>query len=99
MRLMPYSFNVKYQAGINNSADYLSRSNPLPQKKQSHQIAEEYIHFIISNSLPIALSQKEVQDCTIMQMINCHNLNIILLTITFQIKVHFHDSCHFAMIF
>ena len=60
MRLMPYDFTVQYQAGIHNSADFLSRSNPLPTVA-SHNIAEEYIHFITANSLPVAITLADIQ--------------------------------------
>jgi hypothetical protein len=34
MRLIPYNFTVEYHPGRSNSADYLSRSNPLPTPLQ-----------------------------------------------------------------
>ena len=59
-RLMPYDFTVSYLPGSKNSADYLSRSNPLPSTHKSNMV-EEYINSVVSQFLPIALPLAEIQ--------------------------------------
>ena len=64
MRLAPFTFHVTYQAGSKNSADYLSRSNPLPHSKSDDRLAEQYIYTMLRQSTPIAVSLKHIQDAT-----------------------------------
>ena len=45
-RLMPYKFNIEYQAGHLNSADYLSRSNPVKLHNSSTNMGDTYINMI-----------------------------------------------------
>ena len=79
MRLMPYNFTVKYRAGSQNSADYLSRSNPLVTSKSSHVMAEEYITYISQNSLPLAVSSQTIEEeqrkDTKLSMVRTNNLS------------------------
>ena len=60
LRLMPYDFTVSYLPGSKNSADYLSRSNPLQSTHKSNMV-EEYINSVVCQSLPIALPLAEIQ--------------------------------------
>ena len=62
MRLQEYDFTVCYKPGSNNPADYLSR-HPVPLAK-SKSIAEEYVNFIASNTVPRAMTRDEVRDET-----------------------------------
>lgn len=65
MRLMAYDFKVFYQPGSQNSADYLSRSNPLQKKVHREKMAEEYIHHITMQALPRSLTLKQIAAATI----------------------------------
>ena len=59
---MPYSFTVTYQPGSENSADFLSRSNPLTS---SHEYkGEEHINVIVSKFLPQAIPLSVIQEAT-----------------------------------
>ena len=60
-RLMPYKFNIEYQAGHLNSADYLSRSNPVKLHNSSTNMRDTYINMIAINSTPNSLSLKDIQ--------------------------------------
>ena len=61
--LQQYDFQVVYKAGIDNPADFLSR-HPLPVHENQHNIAEEYINFIISAAVPKAITVNEVSKAT-----------------------------------
>ena len=60
-RLMPYNFKVLYLPGSKNSADFLSRSNPLPDHPSCHRNIENYINLIATNSVPISLPLTTIQ--------------------------------------
>ena len=57
---MAYDFKVNYQPGALNSADYLSRSNPLTTKDKCSNLSEEYIHHLATQSLPKSLAIKQI---------------------------------------
>ena len=61
-KLMPYQFKVEYQPGHANAADFLSRSNPVLLKRNSHKGAEEHICFVAQTSTPHALQYKTFQE-------------------------------------
>ena len=61
---MPYNFQLSYLPGHLNSADYLSRSNPVQSQDSASKMGEEYIHMITTNSLPISVSIKTLQSET-----------------------------------
>ena len=61
MRLMPYNFQVTFQPGAVNSADFLSRSRPLPVTNgKSHRLAEDYVRMTVSTQLPVSISVSEI---------------------------------------
>ena len=60
MRLMPYNFEVVYHPGQSNSADFLSRSNPLPTTDNCHRLAEEYVQFIYTAQSPAAIPPAKI---------------------------------------
>ncbi|KAL4231673.1 hypothetical protein ACF0H5_009252 [Mactra antiquata] len=59
LRLLPYTFTVKYRAGRANIADYMSRS-PGTSKVESVE-SDEYIRFVAGNATPSAISTREVE--------------------------------------
>ncbi|XP_057299437.1 uncharacterized protein K02A2.6-like [Hydractinia symbiolongicarpus] len=62
MRLMPYAFKVEYHPGRTNGADYLSRSNPMQDNTPLHRMTEEFVNFIQSKQLPVAIPKKDIRD-------------------------------------
>ena len=61
LRLQPYRFTVRHIPGTENIADSLSR---LTRNKASIDLSsevEEYVRFIAENSIPQALSTREVE--------------------------------------
>ncbi|XP_065067526.1 uncharacterized protein K02A2.6-like [Rhopilema esculentum] len=63
LRLQSYSFKVIYKSGADNPADFLSR-HPSHVAIDCHHDTEEYINFIVSNSVPKAMTLKEISDAT-----------------------------------
>ena len=78
LRLQPYSYTIKYKAGKDNPADYMS-THPIvgSTPHRSSRMAEEYVNFIVDNAVPKAMTLKEVQTetkkdsalCKVMQSI------------------------------
>ena len=60
-----YSFNVQYQPGSDNPADFMSR-HPLPSSPTSHEkrCAEEYVNFVSMHAVPKALTLEEIKEAT-----------------------------------
>lgn len=56
MKLIPYNYNVEYQPGQHNSADFLSRSNPSPTTDKCHRLAEEYVGYVHNSQSPTAVT-------------------------------------------
>ena len=63
LKLQGFDFKTMYVPGSKNSADYLSRSNPLPSKSKGITV-EEYINHVMEMSIPIKLSLTELQHAT-----------------------------------
>ena len=63
LRLQPYSFNVIYKSGADNPADYLSRHSTSVSRKQE-KTTEEYINFIVRNSVSKAMTLDEISQAT-----------------------------------
>ena len=66
MRLMPYTFKVRYLPGNKNIADVLSRlvhGNEKPSKLtvSLNKQTEEYVRFVAKNAVPKAISVQEVE--------------------------------------
>ena len=66
LRLQPYNFRVIYKKGSQNEADYLSRHpiNKSQSESNEEQIAEEYVNYIIENTVPKTMTLEEVKDAT-----------------------------------
>ncbi|XP_057312326.1 uncharacterized protein K02A2.6-like [Hydractinia symbiolongicarpus] len=64
MKLLPYDFIVQFRPGVNNPADYLSRSNPVQTLREDSKMADRYIHMVCNTSLPVALSLTTIQEAT-----------------------------------
>ena len=63
LRLQEYDFNVLYTAGNKNPADFLSR-HPTESRKSKHNIAEEYINFVITAAVPHKMNVEEIIQAT-----------------------------------
>ena len=85
LRLQPYTFRIIYKSGANNPADYLSR-HPTHDSKQKTQekMTEQYVNFVTRNSVPKALTLKEIIDAT--------NSDVTLTTLRDAIKTNKWDS-------
>ena len=78
LRLQPYSFKVKYKAGADNPADYMSRHPTewsIPHR--SSLMAEEYVNFVIDNAVPKAMTLKEVQEETKKDEVLCKVMHFL----------------------
>jgi len=79
LRLQPYTFNIIWKRGDLNIADYLSRhtSNSNQQPDMSlQQIAEEYVCFMIDQTVPKTMTLEQIQhatraDSTLQKLIKC----------------------------
>lgn len=60
LRLMPYDFKLKYRPGSSNPADYISR-HPVRASEPHADTAEDYVHYITSNSVPKTLTMEQIQ--------------------------------------
>ncbi|CAB3989654.1 Transposon Tf2-9 poly [Paramuricea clavata] len=60
----PLKFNIKYRPGSSNPADVLSRQ-PLFTNYKSSTIAEKYVNFIQSHSVPKSLTLDEIRIATL----------------------------------
>ena len=63
VRLQPYSFREIYKSGADNPADYLSRHPTTTSRKQEH-MTEEYVKFVVHNSVPKAMTLDEISQAT-----------------------------------
>ena len=54
LRLRQYEYKVIYKRGAENPADILSRM-PLPTRKSTHNVADEYVNFVAHHAVPKAI--------------------------------------------
>uniref|UniRef100_A0A131YFM9 Poly protein like family protein n=1 Tax=Rhipicephalus appendiculatus TaxID=34631 RepID=A0A131YFM9_RHIAP len=62
LRIQQYTFEVQHTSGPSNPSDYLSRHpvNSLEEFQCIESVAEEYVNFVVSHSLPHAMTIEEV---------------------------------------
>ena len=60
LRLQPYTFKVVYKSGEDNPADYLLRHATSESTKKQEKMTEQYVIFIVDNSVPKAMTLKEI---------------------------------------
>ncbi|CAB3993403.1 Hypothetical predicted protein [Paramuricea clavata] len=65
LKVQPYRFNVQYQPGSDNPADFIFR-HPLPSSPTSREerCAEEYVNFVSMHAVPKALTLQEIKEAT-----------------------------------
>lgn len=66
LRIQQYTFDVQHTSGSSNPSDYLSR-HPVSCKEKFRRMesaAEEYVNFVVSHSLPCAMTIEEVTKAT-----------------------------------
>ena len=63
LRLLPFKFDMVYQKGEKNIADYLSR-NPSTMNSDARTLADEYVNFIANQSKPAAISMESLVKAT-----------------------------------
>ncbi len=62
LRLATYDFKVKYRAGKDNIADYMSQH---PHTRQNnHSVAEDYVSYVADNAVPKSISITDIADAT-----------------------------------
>ncbi|XP_055844353.1 uncharacterized protein K02A2.6-like [Episyrphus balteatus] len=66
LKTQEFSFNIQHQQGNSNPADYFSRhpNNNSNNSYNKNNIIEQYVNFIINNSLPKAISLQTIQEET-----------------------------------
>ena len=66
LRMQPYQFKVVYRPGKENAADYMSRHPDSENSKPNDHTSriDAYVNFVVLNSVPPAMTLKEVQDAT-----------------------------------
>lgn len=66
LRLQPYDIKLIYGPGKDNPADFMSRHPVTEQQPTSREekVAEEYIHFVVRESTPKAISEAQVRQET-----------------------------------
>ena len=61
LRLQPYTFKVIYKPGKENPADYLSRHPTTESIRKQEKMTEQYVHFIVQNSVPKVMTLKSLK--------------------------------------
>jgi hypothetical protein len=61
LRLLPYTFKVKYVSGPKNVADALSRLTQEPVKLHRRDRTEEYVRFLAESAAPTAITIKDIE--------------------------------------
>ncbi|XP_049522663.1 uncharacterized protein LOC125945132 [Dermacentor silvarum] len=67
LRIQQYTFEVQHTSGPSNPSGYLSRHpvNSTEPFRRMESVAEQYVNFIVSHSLPRAMTMKEVTEATL----------------------------------
>ena len=77
MKLQCYRFNITYKQGSKNIADFISRIKNPPSSDNS--VANDYIYFITSNAIPLAIPLETIKEET-MKDDNIHKIKRALKT-------------------
>ena len=66
LRLQPYDIKLTYGPGKDNPADFMSRhpTNKQELTSREEKVAEEYINFVVRESTPKAISERQVREDT-----------------------------------
>ena len=66
MKLQLYNFQVIYQKGLLNEADYLSRHPHSPTRTvpEEEQMAEEYVNYIVNHTIPKSMTIQDIREAT-----------------------------------
>lgn len=64
LRLIPYNFKIRHEAGHTNIADFLSRNPLMVNMTETEDFVEEYVNMIVDNGVPAALKLKVLIDET-----------------------------------
>jgi len=66
LRLEPYAYRIIYRPGKDNPADWMSRHpiNDTESNDRSQTVADEYINFIIDNTVPKSMTAEEIRAAT-----------------------------------
>ena len=66
LRLQPYDIKLTYGPGKDNPADFMSRhpTNKQELTSREEKVAEEYINFVVRESTPKAISERQVREET-----------------------------------
>ena len=75
LRSMPYKFDIQYHPGKHNSADFLSRSNPVTESQIKRNTVEDYVYYIFKSATPVSISidrirEEQQKDPDILKAIN-----------------------------
>ncbi|KAG5863016.1 hypothetical protein JTB14_027176 [Gonioctena quinquepunctata] len=70
LRIQPYQFNIIHQKGENNSSYYLSRYPEINEKLNDEKV-DEYVSFVIKNTVPKTMTIEEVEKNTQNDNIMC----------------------------
>ena len=76
LRLQEFDFKLKYEPGLNNIADILSRKPFFDTPKVNK--AEHFVNYVVSNLIPKTLTFHEIQEATQNDQILakvCHAIN------------------------
>ena len=64
LRLQSYNFSVMYKSGADNPADYMSRHPTLSKASNTEISTEQYIHAIVQDAIPKALTMDIISEYT-----------------------------------
>ncbi len=95
LRLQPYMPDIKYQKGVNNPADYLSR-HPSSRNKESvsrqESLAEDYVRYVSTNAVPKAMTINEVIEATNNDATLCCVRSLVVSNKWFMVEKHYIQS-------
>ena len=63
LRLIPYSFNIRYEPGHSNIADFISR-NTTEEVKVGEDYVENYVNMLVDCDVPVAIKLENMKQAT-----------------------------------